>query len=157
MARANPQTYTSQMKIGELSKRAGVQVGTIRFYERRRLLKAPPRTSTGYRCYVPRDVNVIRGIRQLQELGFTLREIKELIDLHRSTSRCVVDKHAEPGGVQRMIALTRRKLLVIEEKSRLLRHVRRDLVQMLENLQTSVEMACPVARQSSGAPACPRR
>jgi len=145
------------MKIGESSKRAGVRVGTIRFYERRRLLKAPPRTPSGYRCYVPRDVSVIRGIRQLQELGFTLREIKELIDLHRTTSRCVVDKHSKPGGVQRMIALTSKKLLVIEEKSRLLRQVRRDLVQMLKNLQTTVEKACPVARQSMGTPDCPRR
>ena len=145
------------MKIGELSKRAGVRVGTIRFYERRRLLKAPPRTPSGYRCYVPRDVNVIRGIRQLQELGFTLREIKELIDLHRSTSRCVVDKYSEPRGVQRMIALTRKKLLVIEEKSRLLRRVRRDLVQMLKHLQTSAEKACPVARESVDAAVCPRR
>ena len=144
------------MKIGELSKRAGVRVGTIRFYERRRLLKAPPRTPSGYRCYVPRDVSVIRGIRQLQELGFTLREIKELIDLHRTTSRCVVDKHAKPGGVRRMIALTREKLLLIEEKSRLLRQVRRDLVQMLKNLQTSVEKACPVARGSVEAPGCPK-
>jgi len=102
-------------------------------------------------------VNVIRGIRQLQELGFTLREIKELIDLHRSTSRCVVDKYSEPRGVQRMIALTRKKLLVIEEKSRLLRRVRRDLVQMLKHLQTSAEKACPVARESVDAAVCPRR
>jgi len=102
-------------------------------------------------------VNVIRGIRQLQELGFTLREIKELIDLHRSTSRCVVDKHSEQSGVQRMIALTRKKLLLIEEKSRLLRRVRRDLAQMLKLLQTSAEKACPAARGSVDAPSCPRR
>jgi len=145
------------MKIGELSKRAGVRVGTIRFYERRRLLKAPPRTPSGYRCFVPRDVNVIRGIRQLQELGFTLREIKELIDLHRTTSKCVADKRSEPRGVPRMIALTRTKLQAIEEKSRLLRRVRRDLVQMLKHLQTSVEKACPVARESVDAPGCPKR
>jgi DNA-binding transcriptional MerR regulator len=67
------------MRIGELSKEAGVEVGTVRFYERRKLLKPPARTSSGYRLYVPQDVKVVKGIKQLQELGFTLGEIKELI------------------------------------------------------------------------------
>jgi DNA-binding transcriptional MerR regulator len=52
------------MRIGELSKRAGVKVGTIRFYERRELLKSPQRTSSGYRLYVPQDVHVVRAIKQ---------------------------------------------------------------------------------------------
>ncbi len=75
------------MKIGELSKEAGVKVGTIRFYERRKLLKPPVRTSSGYRSYVPQDVKVVKGIKQLQELGFTLREIK-------NSSTCTVLRHA---------------------------------------------------------------
>jgi MerR family mercuric resistance operon transcriptional regulator len=145
------------MKIGELSKKAGVRVGTIRFYERRRLLKAPPRTASGYRSYVPQDVSVVRGIRRLQELGFTLREIKELVDLHGSASKRAVDKRSTPGGVQRMIRVTKKRLLLVEEKSRLLRQMRRDLQQMLERLQTSVEMACPVARESITAASCPKR
>ena len=52
------------MKIGELSKEAGVEVGTIRFYERRKLLKPPARTSSGYRLYVSQDVRVVKGIKQ---------------------------------------------------------------------------------------------
>ena len=139
------------MKIGELSKQAGVKVGTIRFYERRKLLKAPLRTSSGYRSYVSQDVKVLRGIKQLQELGFTLREIKELIDLHRTTAACVSNNRAEPRGVQRMIALTKEKLIVIEKKSRLLRQMHRDVAKMLKNLQRSAEKACPVARESADA------
>jgi DNA-binding transcriptional MerR regulator len=95
------------MKIGELSKEAGVNVGTIRFYERRKLLKAPLRTSSGYRSYAPRDVQVVKAIKQLQELGFTLKEIKELIDLHRTSAACVSNRHTQTRGVQRMIALTK--------------------------------------------------
>lgn len=141
------------MKIGELSKEAGVKVGTIRFYERRRLLKPPPRTSSGYRSYVSQDVQVVKGIKQLQELGFTLREIKELIDLHR-TAACLSNNGAERGGVLRMIALTKEKLHIIEKKSQLLRQMHKDVAKMLENLQTSAEKACPVAREMADARHC---
>ena len=141
------------MKIGELSKEAGVRVGTIRFYERRKLLKPAVRTSSGYRSYVPQDVKVVKGIKQLQELGFTLKEIKELIDLHRTAAR-VSNSRAEPSGVQRMIALTKEKLQMIEKKSRLIRQMQREVAKMLENLQTSAERACPVARELPDAPSC---
>jgi DNA-binding transcriptional MerR regulator len=139
------------MRIGEVSKQSGVKVGTIRFYERRKLLKSPPRTSSGYRSYVPQDVQVVKGIKQLQELGFTLREVKELIDLHRCTASLSNDR-AEPRGVQRMIALTREKLHIIEKKSQLLRRMHKDVAKMLEDLQTSAEKACPVARELARAP-----
>lgn len=144
------------MKIGELSKQAGVKVGTIRFYERRKLLKAPLRTLSGYRSYVPQDVKVVKAIKQLQELGFTLREIKELINLHRTTAACASNNRAQPRGVKRMIAMTKEKLLVIEKKSRLLRQMHRDVAKMLKNLQTSAEKACPVARESADAQSCPK-
>jgi DNA-binding transcriptional MerR regulator len=104
------------MRIGELSKQSGVKVGTIRFYERRKLSKSPPRTSSGYRSYVPQDVQVVKGIKQLQELGFTLREVKELIDLHRCAATLSNDR-AEARGVQRMIALMKEKLHDRNEKS----------------------------------------
>ena len=65
------------MRIGELSKQSGVKTGTIRFYERRKFLKAPLRTPVGYRSYAPLDVQVVKSIKQMQSLGFTLEEIKE--------------------------------------------------------------------------------
>ena len=145
--------YTPDMKIGELSKEAGVKVRTIRFYERRKLLKPAVRNSSGYRSFVPQDVKVVKGIKQLQELGFTLKEIKELIDLHRTAAR-VSNSRAEPSGVQRMIALTKEKLQMIEKKSRLIRQMQREVAKMLENLQTSAEKACPVARELPDAPSC---
>jgi DNA-binding transcriptional MerR regulator len=143
------------MRIGELSKQAGVKVGTIRFYERRELLKSPQRTSSGYRLYVHQDVQVVRAIKQLQELGFTLKEIRELVNLHRCAASTAIDR-AGPQGIQRMIALTQEKLKLIDNKSRLLRQMRRDVAKMLYNLQTSAEKACPVARELAQE-TCPRK
>jgi DNA-binding transcriptional MerR regulator len=138
------------MKIGELSKEAGVRVGTIRFYERRKLLRAAPRTSSGYRFYVPQDVEIVKGIKQLQEVGFTLKEIKELIDLHRSAAS-VATQRAPSRGVQRMIALTQEKIALMEKKRDALRQMQTELSLMLRNLQTSAESACPVASKLAGA------
>jgi DNA-binding transcriptional MerR regulator len=134
------------MRIGELSKQSGVAAGTIRFYERRKLLKSPPRTASGYRSYTPQDVQVVKGIRQMQGLGFTLKEIKELLDLHR-TAACVANNSARPGGNRDMIALTQEKLQNIEKKIQLLRHMHKDVANMLGRLQTEPEKACPVARE----------
>ena len=72
----------SSMTIGKLAREAGVGVETIRFYERRGLIEQPPKPeSSGFRHY-PRDaVERIRFIRRAQEIGFTLREIDELLSL----------------------------------------------------------------------------
>ena len=139
------------MRIGELSKQSGVKIGTIRFYERRKLLKSPPRTMSGYRSYEPQDVQVVKGIRQMQSLGFTLKEIKELLDLHR-TAACGSNQRARPGGDQRMIVLTQEKLQNIEHKIQLLRQMHKDVANMLGRLQTQPEKACPVARELALAP-----
>lgn len=69
------------MKIGEVATRADVSVATVRYYERRGLLKEPPRSSTGYRNFGSEAADRIRFIKQAQRLGFTLEEIKELLAL----------------------------------------------------------------------------
>lgn len=142
--------YTAGMRIGEVSKQSGVKVGTIRFYERRKLLKSPPRTASGYRSYVPQDVQVVKGIKEIQELGFTLKEIKELLDLHH-TAACLANNRGTPRGVQRMIALTKEKLQNIENKIRLLKQMHKDVAHMLDSLRTEAEKACPVAREMAQA------
>ncbi len=68
-------------KTGELAREAGVNVETLRFYERRGLLPEPPRRMSGYREYPPEAVGRIRFIKRAQELGFSLREIKDLLAL----------------------------------------------------------------------------
>jgi Hg(II)-responsive transcriptional regulator len=69
------------LKTGELAKRAGVNVETLRFYERKGLLPGPPRRASGCREYPVDSVRVIRFITRAQELGFSLREIRELLAL----------------------------------------------------------------------------
>lgn len=69
------------LKTGELAKRAGVNVETLRFYERNGLLPRPPQRSSGYREYPIESVGLIRFIKRAQELGFSLAEIRELLAL----------------------------------------------------------------------------
>jgi Hg(II)-responsive transcriptional regulator len=69
------------LTIGALASRAGVGVETIRFYERKGLVRRPPRPGTGFRLYPEETVARIRFIRQAQTLGFTLREIRGLLAL----------------------------------------------------------------------------
>ena len=69
------------LTIGELARRAGVGVETVRFYERQGLLPPPPRSVSGYRQYPEETVLRLRFIQRAKELGFSLREIEELISL----------------------------------------------------------------------------
>jgi MerR family mercuric resistance operon transcriptional regulator len=67
------------MQIGEFAEQAGVNVQTVRFYERRKLLPEPLRTHSGYREYGERDLKQLRFIRQAKALGFTLDEIRDIL------------------------------------------------------------------------------
>lgn len=68
------------MTIGTLAKNAGVGVETIRFYERKGLLRQPEKGDSGFRSYDHGEAARIRFVKRAQELGFTLREVKELLD-----------------------------------------------------------------------------
>lgn len=69
------------MTTGVLARRAGVNVETIRFYERRGLLPEPPRRDSGYRVYSDDDLRRVRFLRRAAELGFTLAEAADLLAL----------------------------------------------------------------------------
>jgi MerR family Zn(II)-responsive transcriptional regulator of zntA len=130
------------MRIGELSKETGVTVGTIRFYERKNLLRPAGRTPSGYRTYSKQDVQSVKGIRLTQDLGFTLKEIKELLDLHRAVTR-LPDPIVDRTGMRHAMAITEEKLRVLDHKVRQLRRMRRDVAQMLISLQKAAGDACP--------------
>ncbi len=70
-----------RLRTGELAERAGVNVQTLRYYERRGLLAAPTRRPSGQREYPEDAVRLLRTIKAAQRLGFTLAEIEELLDL----------------------------------------------------------------------------
>lgn len=69
----------SALQIGEISKRADVSVDTIRYYERRKLIHSVARTYGGFRLFKPHTVEQIQFIKQAQEFGFSLDEIKDLL------------------------------------------------------------------------------
>ena len=69
------------MRSSEVAAHAGVNVQTLRYYERRGLLDAPPRSAAGYRAYPTEAVDVIRFVKRAQELGFTLAEVAGLLHL----------------------------------------------------------------------------
>jgi MerR family copper efflux transcriptional regulator len=72
---------TGTMTTGAVAKRAGVNIDTIRYYERRTLLPKPPRTYAGYRTFTEATVQRLRFIKHAQALGFTLNEVKQLLAL----------------------------------------------------------------------------
>src|SRR5262245_6260838 len=69
------------MKVGQLAEAAGVSVQTIRFYERRGLSPTPRRLQSAYRDYPAETVRTVRLIKQMQEVGFTLRELSHFLQL----------------------------------------------------------------------------
>jgi MerR family mercuric resistance operon transcriptional regulator len=71
----------THMPIGELSRLTGVNIETIRYYEKIKMLPAPPRTASGRRVYGAKETQVLAFIRRGRELGFTLDEIRALLDL----------------------------------------------------------------------------
>ncbi len=84
----------SAVKVGELAGRAGVGVQTLHYYERFGLLPKPDRSASNYRLYRTDALRRVQFIKKAQSLGFTLDEIKEILDLReqgRAPCRCVAD------------------------------------------------------------------
>lgn len=80
--------YASPMKIGELSGKTGVSIDTIRYYEKRGLIPQASRSPSGYRHYANNDAIRLRFIVQAKELGFTLKEISQLLGIRASQNDC---------------------------------------------------------------------
>ena len=83
------------MTIGQVAKAAGVGVETIRFYERKKLIPQPKRSTTGYRAYDQQIAQRVRFIRRAQELGFSLAEVQQLLELRLDPRRSCSEVKAE--------------------------------------------------------------
>lgn len=106
------------LTTGRLASQGGVNLETVRYYERRGLLPKPLRTPAGYRTFDVEAVRRLRFIKQAQGLGFSLKEIKELLALR-------VDPRTSCADVRRRAEV---KIADIEEKLRALRSMKRALV-----------------------------
>lgn len=101
------------MSIGELAAQAGVNVQTVRYYERRGILSEPARTASGYRQYDANALYRLHFIKRAQELGFSLDEIVELLDL----------RVEDPASCSVVAARTQGKLADVRRKIRDLRRM----------------------------------
>ena len=113
------------MRIGELASQAGVNIQTIRFYERRGLLDKPRRLSSGYRHFQPETVELVRFIKRSQELGFTLNEVKQLLRLRRE----------DPDKPGEIAAIAKAKVKSIDEKISDLQKMREELIVTLRSCE----------------------
>ena len=105
------------MTIGQLAKEAHVNRETVRYYERRRLLQRPSRSITGYRVFSDDALRRLRFIRHAKTLGFSLKEIKELLALRvHSIDTC--DRVRQRTLVK--IADIERKIVALQEMRRAL-------------------------------------
>lgn len=109
------------LKVGEVAKQAGVNLQTIHYYERRGLLPKPPRTGSNYRAYPEDAVLRVRFVKRAQELGFTLKEIKELLSLRAAPrTRCADVRQRAQTKVQD-----------IDDKVRTLQAMRKALTKLI--------------------------
>ena len=86
---------SKSLTIGGIAKQADVHIETIRYYERRGLLPAPPRTEGGYRQYDAESVTRLRFIKEAQGLGFTLEEVQGLLALRVDKERSCAEVRAQ--------------------------------------------------------------
>jgi len=127
----------SGLQIGDVAKRAGVSIDTLRYYEKVRLLPRAKRSAGGFRLFAPELIERVRFIKQAQELGFSLEEIKGLLTT---------------GGAEeceRVRELLLRKLSELDERLKSMRKFRTVLARHLTSCEKELKkrresVCCPV-------------
>jgi len=109
-----------KLTIGQLAKQANVNLETIRYYERRGLIPEPPRSISGYRQYSADDLQRTRFIKRAQGLGFSLKEIAELLSLR-------VEPGTTCGEVKERVQA---KITDVEKRISDLEHIRAALLRL---------------------------
>ena len=123
------------LTIGEIAKRAGIGLETVRFYERKGLIEEPPRTDSGYRQYPEDVVARLRFISRAKDLGFSLKEIAELFSLR-------VDPDTTCADIKRRAEA---KITTMEEKIRSMQGIQRALTKLAASCSgTGPAGDCPI-------------
>lgn len=123
------------LTTGQLAKKANVNVETIRYYERRGLIPEPLRSESGYRRYSQDSIARIQFIKRAKELGFSLKEVSELLSLR-------VDPNTNCADVKRMAEV---KITDIKEKIHALQRIKEALTKLRESCKGSGPASkCPI-------------
>ncbi len=124
--------------IGQLARRAGVNVETVRYYERRGLLREPPRSAAGYRQYSDDDLWRLEFIARAKRLGFTLAEVTSLVGGQGSA-----------GSADSILSMARAKVEVLDERRRVLDETRSRLTRLIGICEDPASEDCRALRVPS--------
>jgi MerR family transcriptional regulator, mercuric resistance operon regulatory protein len=127
------------LRSGQVAKAAGVNLQTLRYYERRGLLAEPDRTLGGHRLYPAETVTVLRVIKAAQRLGFSLQEVADLID---------VGTHRHRRRHDGLHAQAQQKLAEVDARIA-------DLTVIRETLQAALDAGCDDLITCAATPRCP--
>lgn len=123
------------MRISQVADEAGVNVQTLRYYERRGLLPEPQRLSSGYRAYRPEAVRRVRFVKRAQQLGFSLEEINTLLELAAGG----------PESCETARTIAAEKLAQLDDKISSLAAMRASLLQLIATCQRPLRLReCPL-------------
>lgn len=129
------ETSAKTLTIGQVARRSGVGIETVRFYEREGLVAKPARSPSGYRQFGEEVVGRLQFIQRAKELGFTLNEIKELLSLRVDEERTCEDVRARAEA----------KIAGIENKIKSLQRMKKALVRMTRECgDRDSDSECPI-------------
>jgi MerR family copper efflux transcriptional regulator len=128
------------MNIGYISELTGVTAKTIRYYESIGLIPEPPRTAGGYRDYGDTDVETLRFVGKARNLGFSLKDVTQLLGLWQDRNRSSAE----------VKALTKRHITEIEQRIDELEAVRRTLLDLSRRCHGDERPDCPIIDDLAG-------
>jgi len=109
-----------RLTIGELARRAGVGVETVRYYQRRGLFPEPPRQARGIREYAPEALELLQFIRRARGLGFSIREVEKLVAMRRArkdTKELSTMLSTKAKDLERQVRETQEVIRTLEDMS----------------------------------------
>jgi DNA-binding transcriptional MerR regulator len=142
---AAPSQDSAALRAGQVAAAAGVNVETLRYYERRGLLAEPDRSPGGHRLYPAETVTVLRVIKAAQRLGFTLAEVADLLEVGKHRHRPTGAGRARDAGLP---ARARAKLIEVEERIA-------DLLVIRDTLRAALDAGCADLVACAGTDCCP--
>jgi DNA-binding transcriptional MerR regulator len=138
-------SVATSLRSGQVAAAAGVNVETLRYYERRGLLAVPDRSPGGHRLYSAEAVTVLRVIKAAQRLGFTLDEVADLLAVGRHRHRAARVNRQRDAGLQERASA---KLAEVEERIA-------DLLTIRDNLRAALDAGCADLIECAGNDGCP--